>query len=615
MSDQNTAAPLIPMRDFFRNPEVAGFQISPDGAQLAFLKPWNNRLNVYVCDLDGGNERRLTSATKRDIRIMFWKGNTRIVFLQDDGGDENWHIFVADLGAQAGTERDLTPFPGALADVVDDLEDNDQEMIVAINNRDPQVLDVFRLNVDTGDLTMIAQNPGSVVGWITDNAGNVRLATESDGVTANLLYRKTPQDPFHTIITTDFRQTCQPLFFDFDDAHFFAASNIGRDKMAIVRYDPDANQEVQVLFTHPDVDADDLYRSKIRKVITAIGFTTWKPEYHFLDAVTEARHRYLAEKFPGRQVNVTSITRDESRMVVTVSGDHYPATFHYYDAQSGDVRLLATARPWLNEDHLAVTAPISYTSRDGLTIHGYLTLPRGLDPVNLPVVVHPHGGPWHRDVWGYDPEVQFLANRGYAVLQMNFRGSTGYGRAFWEASFKQWGRAMQDDITDGVQWLIAQGIADPKRVGIYGASYGGYATLAGLTFTPDLYACGVDYVGVSNLITFQETFPPYWLPMLQMSYEMVGHPENDAEMLRAGSPALNAHRITAPLLVAQGANDPRVKKAESDQMVEALRARGVEVEYMVKDDEGHGFSNQENKFQFNRAMELFLSQHLGGRAE
>jgi len=271
--------------------------------------------------------------------------------------------------------------------------------------------------------------------------------------------------------------------------------------------------------------------------------------------------------------------------------------------------------PWLDENELAPMKPIQYTSRDGMTIPGYLTLPVGAKHENLPVVVNPHGGPWARDGWGFNPEVQFLANRGYAVLQMNFRGSTGYGKEFWQASFKQWGRTMQDDITDGVEWLKEQGIADPSRIGIYGGSYGGYATLAGVTFTPELYACGVDYVGVSNIFTWMAAIPEYWKPYREMLYEMVGHPENDKELLESVSPFFHVDRIQVPMLVAQGANDPRVPKAESDQIVEQLRARGVEVEYMVKDNEGHGFANEENRFDFYRAMESFLGQHLGGRVE
>jgi dipeptidyl aminopeptidase/acylaminoacyl peptidase len=279
------------------------------------------------------------------------------------------------------------------------------------------------------------------------------------------------------------------------------------------------------------------------------------------------------------------------------------------------LKKLVEISPWLKEKYMADQKPITYKSRDGLTIHGYLTLPKGAVKKNFPVVINPHGGPWYRDSWGYNPEVQFLANRGYAVLQVNFRGSTGYGRKFWESSFKKWGKEMQDDITDGVKWLIKKGIADSKRIGIYGGSYGGYATLAGLAFTPDLYACGVDYVGVSSIFSWIKAFPPYWKPFLEMVYEMVGHPEKDKELLKAASPFFHVDKIKVPLFIAQGANDVRVPKAESDQMVKALKKRGIDVPYMVKENEGHGFRNEENRFDFYRAMETFLGKHLGGRVE
>jgi dipeptidyl aminopeptidase/acylaminoacyl peptidase len=297
-------------------------------------------------------------------------------------------------------------------------------------------------------------------------------------------------------------------------------------------------------------------------------------------------------------------------MIVWVGSDRLSGKYYYYEKNGGKPQELSVARPWLSENEMAVMKPIAYTSRDGLTIHGYLTLPKGIEPKNLPVVVNPHGGPWARDGWGFNPEVQFLANRGYAVLQMNFRGSTGYGRKFWEASFKQWGKTMQDDISDGVKWLINEGIADSTRIAIYGGSYGGYATLAGMTFTPELYACGVDYVGVSNMFTFLKTVPPYWKPYLEMFHEMVGDPQKDSALLASASPVFYADKIVAPLLIAQGANDPRVNKDESDQMVEALKKRGINVEYIVKDNEGHGFRNQENQYDFYRAMENFLGEHL-----
>ena len=334
---------------------------------------------------------------------------------------------------------------------------------------------------------------------------------------------------------------------------------------------------------------------------------------HYFDKDEEAIRTKLEQKLEGYDINTTSEDKSENIRIIYAGGDRTYGTYYTYNVKEDKLTKIADLAPWIKEEDMVPMHPITYTSRDGLTIEGYLTLPKGYtmeNAKNLPVVVNPHGGPWARDSWGYNPEVQFLANRGYAVLQMNFRASTGYGRKFTELGYKQWGQTMQNDITDGVEWLIKKGIADPKRVAIYGGSYGGYATLAGVTFTPDLYACAIDYVGVSNLFTFMQTIPPYWKPLLDMMYEMVGDPVKDKEMMEKYSPVFHVDQIKAPLFIAQGANDPRVNKAESDQMVEALKKRGIEVEYMVKDNEGHGFHNEENKFDFYRAMEKFLDAHL-----
>ena len=370
-------------------------------------------------------------------------------------------------------------------------------------------------------------------------------------------------------------------------------------------------KEGKLLFEHNKVDVSGLMYSKKRKVLTGVNFTVAKREMVFFDSWREDIQNKLEKKLPGYEVGITSFSKDESKAVVVTYSDRSRGTYYFYDIESDILTKLGEISPWLDEDDMAEMTPIKYESRDGLTIHGYLTLPKGSNGKNLPVVVNPHGGPWARDTWGYKSEIQFLANRGYAVFQMNFRGSTGYGRKFWEISFKEWGKSMQDDITDGVNWLIKEGIADPKRIAIYGASYGGYATLAGLTFTPNLYACGVDYVGVSSLFTFMESIPPYWELYRSMLYEMVGHPEHDKDLLASSSPLLHIDKIKVPLFIAQGANDPRVKKSESDQIVKALKDAGIDVPYMVKDDEGHGFYNEENQFDFYQEMEKFLDKHIG----
>lgn len=607
-NQMNKKAPLIPMEDFFRNPDKSSFQISPDGQHIAYMKPWKTRMNVHVINVETTDETRLTSSEDRGIYGYGWLGNNRIGYAKDDGGDENIHFFAVNIDGT--NEIDLTPFKNVQTRMIDDLEDDPDHIILGLNKRDPRIHDAFRVNVTDGTMKLIAENPGNISGWMTDHDGNLRVAITSDGVNTSLLYRDSESESFKTILTTNFKVRVDPLFFTFDNKNLYVASNRNRDKSAIYTFDITETQEKELIFENDQVDVSGLMYSKKRKVLTGVSYTVAKREIFFFDDWRKDIQNKLERKFPGYEVGITSFSKDEKNAVVVTYSDKSRGTYYSYDVEKNELNELAKISPWINEDHMAEMKPITYTSRDGLTIPGYLTLPVGSGGKNLPFVVHPHGGPWARDSWGYNSEVQFLANRGYAIFQMNFRGSTGYGRKFWESSFKQWGKTMQDDITDGVNWLIDQGIADPDRIAIYGASYGGYATLAGLAFTPDLYTCGVDYVGVSSLFTFMESMPPYWELYRSMMYEMVGHPENDKEMLASASPLLHVENIKVPLFIAQGANDPRVKKTESDQIVEALEARGIEVPYMVKDNEGHGFYNEENQFDFYREMEKFLKKYL-----
>ena len=603
------AAPVrsIPIRDFFKNPQEAGHQISPDGRYLSWLAPYERRLNVYVRPVGGGETVRVTSETARDMSGYFWKGE-RILFVKDFGGDENFHVVSVNLKGE--DLKDLTPGEKVRAQIVDGLIDDDRNIIVSHNKRDAKVFDVFRTDVVTAAETLIAQNPGNITSWLTDHNGKLRAAGATDGVNNTMLYRENESDTFKPVVTTSFKETLSPLFFTFDNKRLYVASNRGRDKAAVFEFDPATGKEGRMIAEHADVDVTQLTYSRKRKVLTTASYTTWKTERKFLDPEIETMFRAVEKELPGYEISFTSANKAEDKFIVASFNDKTRGKRYLFDKATGKLTFLADVSPWLAESDLADMKPVSYKSRDGLTINGYLTLPKGVPAKNLPVVVNPHGGPWARDQWRFNPEVQFLANRGYAVFQMNFRGSVGYGRKFWESSFKQWGKTMQDDITDGVNYLIAEGIADPKKVAIYGGSYGGYATLAAITSTPDLYAAAVDYVGVSNLFTFMNTIPPYWKPYLEMLYEMVGHPEKDKELLAANSPALHADKIKTPLLIAQGAKDPRVNKAESDQMVEALTKRGVQVEYLVKDNEGHGFQNEENRFEFYGAMENFLAKNL-----
>lgn len=605
---------LIPLADFFRNPEAAGYEVSPGGEYLSWLAPWENRLNVFVQPVDGSTApRRLTDATKRDIAGYFWAAKDQIVYLQDDGGDENFHLYAVNTDGQE--RRDLTPFPSVRVGVVDDLRDDEDHLLISMNKRDAHVFDVYRLNTRTGEMQMVAENPGSVAEWVTDHEGKVRAAIQTDGVNTELLYRASENEPFRKVLVTDFRESVDPLFFTYDNKELYASSNLGRDKAAIVRLDPETGKEMEVIFEHPEVDVGSLLGSDKRKVITAATFTKDKREYHFFDRWRQELQEKLEKKFPGMEVSLASMNRDENRFIVRTQSDRTRGASWFYDATTDDLRKLADISPWLHEEQMAPMTPVQVTARDGLKLPAYLTLPPGEKAHNLPAILYVHGGPWVRDAWGFNGAAQFLANRGYAVLQVNYRGSTGYGRAFWEKGFKQWGKAMQDDLTDAAKWLVEQGIADPKRIAIYGGSYGGYAALAGMAFTPEVYAAGISFVGPSNLFTLLETVPPYWEPMRKMNYEMIGDPEKEPELLREASPLFSADDIRAPLLIAQGANDPRVKKAESDQIVEALKKRGIDVPYIVKDNEGHGFANEENRLYFYRAIEQFLAKHLGGREE
>ncbi|MBK9937283.1 MAG: S9 family peptidase [Chitinophagaceae bacterium] len=603
-------APLVPLEDFFKNADKSGWQISPDGESISYLSPHMGHTNVFVRKITDSVGTPVTHDSVRNIYNYQWKGN-RILYLQDVGGDENYQLFSVSMDGK--DQKALTPFPKVRTGILNDLRyvpGKEKEILITMNKRDARFFDPYSINIETGETKVVYQNDKNFDSWFTDHAGVIRIASKTDGVNTTFYHRATETAPFDSLLTTNYKESFAIQFFTFDNKNLYVATNIGRDKTAVVEYDLAARKEIKEIYTNPDYDVDGLGYSPKRKVLEAVYFTSWKSEEHFLDKEAEADYNKMKEKFKGYEVGIYGNNNEEDKFIVWTGNDKMPSKFYFYDKKNGDTKFLAEGRPWIKEGDMASMKAVKYKSRDGLTIHGYLTLPKGVEAKNLPVVINPHGGPWARDVWGFNNEVQFLANRGYAVLQMNFRGSTGYGKEFWLKGNKQWGKTMQDDISDGVAYLIKEGIADPKRVAIYGASYGGYATLAGITFTPDLYCCAVDYVGVSNMFTFMKTIPPYWEPYKAMFYEMVGDPVKDSALLAAASPVFFVDKIKVPLFIAQGANDPRVNKAESDQVVEALKKRGIEVEYMVKDDEGHGFANEKNSIDFYTAMEKFFAKHL-----
>ncbi len=601
------------VEDFFRTPEKSSFSLSPDGNYVAYLAPIHNRKNIIIQKIDGSDKKELTSEKDRDIAGFGWANDQRLIYIKDSGGDENYKLYS--VSKDGGEVKDLTPFDKVTIQIIDDLEEDDDHLIIGLNKNNPQLFEPYRINIVTGELTQLAVNDNPlepIVSWQTDHDGKLRLASRmKDGTTTILMYRDTEEEDFADVVAHDFKESLSPLFFDFEIPHVvFASSNVGRDKMEIVRFDLKEKQEIgDPLFSHPTVDVGGLSYSRKRKVITSTAYVTDKKHRHFFDEETRSIYQYLEEEFEPMEVSIVSQNKNEDKFLVRTYSDRSLGAYYFYDQKSEEVNEIASLSPWLDETQLSLMQPIQYQSRDGLTIHGYLSLPVNYEGP-YPFVINPHGGPWVRDSWGFNPEVQLLCDRGIAVLQMNYRGSTGYGKEFWKKSFKQWGATMQDDITDGVKWLISEGLADPDRIAIYGGSYGGYATLAGVTFTPDLYKCAIDYVGVSNLFTFMKTIPPYWKPYLDMMYEMVGNPETDHDDMMARSPVFHVDKIQCPLMVIQGANDPRVNIDESDQIVSKLRQRGIEVPYIVKYDEGHGFRNEENRIEIYKIIVGFLEEHL-----
>ena len=538
-----------------------------------------------------------------------WKNNDTIIYLQDTGGDENYHVFICDLLTESVI--DATPFKGINTQIIHHLPHDSEHIIIATNQRSLELFDCYRLHIHTHKLTMIAENKGAITDWTCDHLGQVRIGIQTDGVNTSILYKEYNTDDFTLLLSTDFRNTFKPIVFHQDNKRIYVSSNIGQDKSQIYLIDPDRLDHKELIYAHEEVDIWSIKWSDKRQCMTGVEYTTDKTYVYYTDEYMQEIYTAVRILLPDDILQVRSMDDSETKIIFMNIGDRNRGKMYLYDTANKSLLLLSNLAPWLNPEHLCEMQYIQYTSRDGLTIPGYLTLPKNNTTQKLPVVINPHGGPWHRDVWGFNPELQFMASRGYAVLQMNYRGSIGYGRSFWESSFKQWGGTMQDDISDGVQWLIDRGTADPERIAIYGVSYGGYATLAGITFTPDLYACAIDYVGVSNLFTFLETIPPYWKPYLEMMYAMIGDPIEDKSLLIERSPVFHVDKIRCPLLVAQGANDPRVKKSESDQIVKALEDRGIQVEYIVKSNEGHGFNNEENRFEFYLALETFLNKYIG----
>lgn len=617
--------PVIDRELLFGNPEIAAPQLSPDGKYVSFLKPWNDTRNIYV---KGVNEpfsaaHLLTTETKRPILGYFWTRDSKaILYVKDHDGDENYNVYAVDpaakpaAGSEAPASRDLTGLKGVRV-VLYELPKTDPDVAyIGINDRDKAWHDLYKLNISTGEKTLLHKNTDRITGWQFDLKGNLRLAERSaeNGDTEIL---RVDGDKLSKIYSCNVFEECGVVRFRKDGKEAYLRTNKGElDLAALELLDPQSGK-TEMVESDPlkKVDFSGAVFSEVTDELALTQYQDDRLRRYFRDKGMEADFKWLQKKFPGEEVGRVSWTRNEQLWLVLVNSDTEPGQIYLLNREDHKLTHQFKFREKLPREALAPMKVVTYKSSDGLEIPAYLTVPKGVAARNLPAIIFPHGGPWGRDVWGFNPYAQFFANRGYAVLSMNFRGSAGYGKKFIDAGNLEWGRKMQDDVTWGAKYLIAQGVADPKRIGIFGGSYGGYATLAGVAFTPDVYAAAVDLFGPANLITLLDSIPPYWEPVRQMFYKRMGDPNTPEgkKLLVERSPLTSAKDIKTPLMIAQGANDPRVNHAESEQIVVALRDRGFPVEYLLIPDEGHGFARPVNNMASIMATEAFFAKYLGGR--
>jgi dipeptidyl aminopeptidase/acylaminoacyl peptidase len=618
--------PLIDRDLFFGDPEVSGAQLSPDGRFITFIRPYEGVRNIWIKGIDEAfDEARPLTADDKPVPGYFWSRDSEyVLYVQDKGGDENFHVWAVDPDGEIESEtgvpsaRNLTDYEDVRAFILSVPKNTPDHMLIGLNDRDPALHDVYRVQISTGERELLIENNQNIAGWTADLEGTIRLALRQNTEGGTEVLRVDDGALGEVIYTCSWLESCGPMRFKPDGETVWFQSNKGEDvdltglytmnvetgELTLFERDPEGEVDFGGAVFHPETEE-----------LQATVYVGDRPRIYPQDEDFAADLAFLREELPEGEIGLPSQTSDGRLALVRLSRDVDPGTVYLFDRENRTVEQLYRSRPEIDSEQMASMQAIRYTARDGLEIPAYLTLPNGVEPENLGVVVLVHGGPWARDTWGYRSTVQFLANRGYAVLQPNFRASTGFGKEFLNAGNKEWGDAMQDDVTDGVQYLIDQGIADPDRVCIMGGSYGGYATLAGMVFTPELYACGVNIVGVSNLISLINSIPAYWGPARQIFTMRMGDPDTEEgrAQLERQSPINHVDKIQRPLLVIHGANDPRVKQAEADQIVVAMRERDLPVEYIVAPDEGHGFRGRENRLAMYARSEEFMATHLGGR--
>ncbi len=623
---QNVMAKELPLDHFFKNPEFAGFQISPNGKELAAMVNLNGRMNLAVIDLKTRKSRAITDVKDQDVSGFMWATTERILFFMDKDGSESFGIFA--INTDGTMPRTLVePLASVIRSgdrsklrivrVLDVLKDDPEWVLVSSNERRAAYPDVFRMNIMTGKTLLVERNPGDIVSWFTNWDGEVVGAVFQEELEVGFkLLRNAREDEWETITRARFdAPSFMPVGIKGDGENGYVSSNLTpegevRDKSAIYEFNFETKTFGKLVYEHPVVDCCGLIQNEKKRDMIGISYMVGKPETVYLDPRWKGIMNAINRALPNTSNRFISFDDEETLGVVSATSSTQPPKYYLFDFVNKKLEWIADSRPWVDSSKMAKMEPYSFNARDGRKLHGYLTIPNGSDGKNLPLIINPHGGPWARDGWRYNPEHQFLANRGYAVIQVNFRGSVGFGMDHLQSSWKQWGQAMQNDVTDAVHWAIDQGIADADRICIYGGSYGGYATMAGLAFTPDLYKCGINYVGVTDIALLFKTAPDSWAAGEEQMKIMVGDPKTEKEFLEQWSPVNHADKIKASVFMAYGQQDPRVSIKHAKAMKKAMKKAGVDFELMIKRDEGHGFRKEENRYDFYGKMDTFLAEHL-----
>lgn len=601
---------IIPVNDFFKSQDKATYRISPDGKSLSYLKLQDKKQNLFVEDIATGKLVQLTSLKEKNISFYSWVSDSEIIYYKEKAGER----FQSDLyiiNKDGKDERQLSKNDKNKIRVLEDQLIEGKYLLVLSNQRDSTIFDVYRLNVRDGKMEMAAKNPGNISYWVTDNKGKLRMAISSDGVNETMLYREKEEQQFKPILTNNFKTTIFPVAFAEDKPNVvYAISNVNRDKNALVELDCATGKERNVLFANDTLNVVDAQYSKRKGKMAYVVYETWKKEKHYLDNDAKLLYQQLDQLLPNTESRIIDRDKNENVFVLRTFTDKNPGSYYLYNATTKKLKKLSDINSAIKADEMSEMKPISYTSRDGLKIDGYLTLPTQSNAKNLPVVVMPHNGPGQRNTWGFNAEVQFLASRGYAVLQINYRGSTGYGKNFYAAGFKQWGLKIQDDVDDGVQWLINQKIANPNKIAIYGTGFGGYIAMNAAIKNPKLYKCAAANSGVLNLLSYIKAIPPFLKSNLQMYYDIIGNPDTDVDYMHQASPIFHADKVNIPIFITQNVKDPRTNASDAIQFVKELKKRNIPVTYIEKDDAPFSANREEERQKIYTELAHFLENNL-----